>query len=367
MRKGQILVKMPLLLVAMVGFAALAVDVGFSHLRKSQVQGAAEAVALAAGYRASTGRYSSYDGVLPEVEAAAADLAALNAPGCNAPIYQWGTWDSQTGFNVPTGAHMRSALRVTVAYDQPRFFSALFDGSQKTIWAEATVVWTPYGDVWPMTIASTTDLTPGGVIVFGPETTNNVPGNKGWLSFNNTNNVPDLEIYLAGGPYTGSGQGGGGAKGGNGNGNGNGGGGDEDPEIPDVTGAPNPWVSIAALNQVSSEEVTLNNGQQGAYIWISGDPGLKHGTDDLVRAQCEAKMVVIVPIWDDAVGQGSHAAYKVVGLVPVQLLGHARRGVSNEVTARILRQGAFWFPAEENISQAASGLVQAEHVVRMVE
>lgn len=324
-RSGQVLVKAPLILILFLVFAALAVDTGFVHLRRATAQTASEAVALAAAQRASSSLLSTYGAVnLRSLESNAAfraamnNLASLNSPGCDAPVYEWGVWSVSSGFRAEPAAgssELKSALRVTVRQTQPSFFRGL----SRVVAGRATVVWTPYGDVWPMAVSSTSDFTPREV-TFGPETTNNAPGSKGWLSFSGENNVPALEVYLAGGPYT--------------------------------SARPSPWTTSLALNQISSDAYTLLNGRTGAYIEIKGEPGLKHGVDDVLIAEVNAQIVVLIPIWDSVTGNGANTVYRIVGLVPIQLKSYTKSGGNYIITGRILSEGPIWFPANRNVAQA---------------
>lgn len=350
LRRGQVLLKAPFLLIVFLGFAAFAVDTGFVHLRRATAQSAAESVALAAAYRASASRQSSYGGSFPTVEASAAPLAQLNAAGCRAPIFEWGVWSTAKGFQlqpVDGGgtplSGLKSAVRVSVSYDQPMFFGGVFGRRVRSVLGRAVVTWTPYGDVWPVALASRTDFTAGRIITFGVDPSNivavqadpfvNVPGNKGWLAFNTSTNAPDLETYTDGGPYG--------------------------------PGIPSPWVATTALNQTSSAPFQLATGQQGASIVIEGTPGLKAALKRNVSAQVNAGSVVLIPIYDSATGQGSHADYKIVGLVPVQLIPPYVD--LDLIRARVLSQGAYWFPPNTNIAAAFQNWMNPAVDLTMVE
>jgi hypothetical protein len=340
MRRGQILIKAPLLVIAFLGFAAFAVDVGFLHLRRATVQSAAESVALAAAYRASDSRQSSYGG-FPAIETAAGDLAALNAPGCDAPVFEWGNWSTKTGFHQPSGSRIASAVRVTVTQNQAMFFSRVFQRTDTVVTGQAVVVWTPYGDVWPLAIRSNMPMASGLNFNFGPTPKNiksvkdgdPIPGNKGWLAFNTDTNTVSVNTYLDGGPYD---------------------------EV-----RPSPWVTSDALNQVTTEAYGLENGSLGAHIMIEGTPGLKAASEKIVEAQVSAGAVVLIPVFDSAILHGSHSEYRIVGLVPVQLVPPYTD--LDDIRAKVLSQGVYWFPPTTNVADRFREWMQPSRDLVMVE
>jgi hypothetical protein len=332
-RNGSILVKMPVLIIAFLGFTGLAVDVGFIQLRRTTVQTAAEATAFSAAYKASAELYWTYGAQnLADVEAHAAPLAALNAPGCEAPVFEWGNWDRATGFHDEAGSGLCSALRVKVPIQQPRLFTALFLPNDPRVVGQATVVFTPYGDVWPLCISSTTPMTGGGILEFGPDSKNNAPGNKGWLAFNgDVNNIP-MRIYLDGGPYT--------------------------------ADIPSPWVTTLALDQMPVLR-DLQTGTTGGGIDVGGTTGLKHTLEANVLAQITAGSVVLIPIWDAVEGVGSNVTYKIVGLVPIQLLTPYTD--LDAMRARILTDGPIWFVPDEKPIETVRKQYKPSQQIVMVE
>jgi len=317
-RKGAILVIMVILFIVSLGFAALAVDIGFLHLQKARAQTAAEAVVLSAVRKACADLVAASDDNLPGLENHASVLAPMNAPGCNTPVFEWGIWSPATGFRPAVSTQIRSALRVTVTIDQPWLFGRIMKSDDNRLTGRSTAVWTPYGSVCPMGICSKTNLSPNASFRFGPTVANVAPGNKCWLGFNQSVNSDDLRVYMHGGPY------------------------DEDH--------PAPWQTPLAFNQVSSAEYLLNCHRMGAAVNIGGAPGAMTTLSEEVSNQVNAGLVVVVPIWDDAVEQGANVLYSIVGVAAVQLIGPFT-GLNN-IQAKVLPEGPVWFEPTQNVAES---------------
>lgn len=311
-RKGSILVKAPFLLILFLGFTALAVDTGFVHLKRAMVQTAAESVAFSAAYKASASFLPTYDGVnLDGAAAYAAPLAQANAPGCQPPQFEWGNWSRALGFYVSTTSHLRNAVRVTVRMRTPRFFSALALRRDPEVVGRATVVFLPYGDVWPLAVSSTTTMNAGGILYFGADSANNAPGNKGWLSFNGDVNSTVLRVYLDAGPYT--------------------------------SAIPSAWYSTSGFYQIPGPDGTLANGILGTDVDIYGTTGLKTTLYANAQAQIAAGAIVMIPIWDTVQGNGSNAYYTVAGVVPIQLVPGTEGDGLSHIQGVIASDGPIWF------------------------
>jgi uncharacterized membrane protein len=115
-QRGQVLVLATLAMVVFMGFAALAVDIGFYYTARRQMQTAADAAAISAAYALrSAGNYTS-------AGQAASDTAKLN-----------GFTNGQNGITItaaePTNTlyNTTSYVQVTITQAEPTFFCACSD------------------------------------------------------------------------------------------------------------------------------------------------------------------------------------------------------------------------------------------------
>jgi len=69
--------------------------------------------------------------------------------------------------------------------------------------------------------------------------------------------------------------------------------------------------------------------------WVSGRPGVSNSK--AVRAQLDAlkSVVIVVPVWDRAQGQGNNAAYHVSAFANIQIVSY-QLATQNRITARFL-------------------------------
>lgn len=128
-RRGSVAVMTAMLGVALIGFSALAVDVGTWEVNKSAMQGAADDAALAAGFAMSAGT----DAAQKEAKGLAAAHGFVN-----------GTGAVSIAVNIPpaTGSYAGTANAVEVVITQPqkRLLSGVLFNSSPTASARAVVV-----------------------------------------------------------------------------------------------------------------------------------------------------------------------------------------------------------------------------------
>ena len=153
-RDGAVLPLVTVCLVGLVGFVALAIDVGMMAVARTQAQSAADVAALA-GARTLDGKSASNNRFNAEAEAveAATSNSILAAritpaqvtgrpPGCTGttPTTQRFKADFQTG---PTAQEAYGAMRVKILTNQDTYFGKVLGVNSMAVGAEATAVHRP--------------------------------------------------------------------------------------------------------------------------------------------------------------------------------------------------------------------------------
>jgi len=156
LHRGVVAVWTAISLTALLGFAALSIDVGYLYMVKAQLQVTADAAALAAAEELGdvTNGNPESQAVQMATEYAAKNKV-LNEPPQLDPAtdvtFGQAVLNSQTGRYdfVPNGA-VTDAVRVRVRRTQdspsgpvPLFFAGIFGKTQKDMWAEATAILIP--------------------------------------------------------------------------------------------------------------------------------------------------------------------------------------------------------------------------------
>ncbi len=127
-RRGAIAVLTAVMLVMMLGMIALAVDVGYLSVARTQLQAAADAAALAAAAVSNSDR-ATVQGVAQTY--ASYNQVAGRPVQLNPNDVEFGLWDAATATFTPS-ASINSAVRVTVRTDAnsggatPLFFARIF-------------------------------------------------------------------------------------------------------------------------------------------------------------------------------------------------------------------------------------------------
>lgn len=131
-RRGLVLVLVALLMVAMLGFTALVIDIGFISLVRNEMQTAADASALAAGLELADGygpgAVRTQSAMATRAKLAGAAVAAANPMADRAHAYlnstrdlEFGqqTWNSSTQrWEFQAGSSPYTAVRTTIRRDQ---------------------------------------------------------------------------------------------------------------------------------------------------------------------------------------------------------------------------------------------------------
>lgn len=135
-RRGAIVPLVAIMLVAILGLAALSVDAGNLFRERRNTQTAADAAADAAAIEL-LGKFSSFRGVDGDGEARAAALSLAAAHGYSG---------SDVAINIPPKsgafARQRGYVEVVIKTHPPRFFSAIFSNSAQEVTSRAVAAGT---------------------------------------------------------------------------------------------------------------------------------------------------------------------------------------------------------------------------------
>jgi Flp pilus assembly protein TadG len=154
-RRGAVLPILAICLVSLMGFLALAIDIGMMAVARNQAQNAADGAALA-GARALNGRSSmnfNVSGALAQATTTATSNSILNSPITNAQlstlqagIYQYnpsaGRFQAVFGA-APTGTQSYGCVQVSILTQQPTVFAKVMGVNSMTIGATATAAHRP--------------------------------------------------------------------------------------------------------------------------------------------------------------------------------------------------------------------------------
>lgn len=197
--RGQVLVLVALSLIIILGFAALAIDIGYFHHTKNQLQGSADAAALAAVVKLDGGKTTAQTAARD----AAVKLAGLNNAS-GSTVILWndytqtlskdkndvtvGFWDNNVKtYTTGTGGGTINAVQVRARGTQkdptgfPRIFGRIFDTTKQDIGAEA-IAWTVPSGKNP-TVPLCLNSCNGGIRT---PLTGTPPGKRYYLTGNNT-------------------------------------------------------------------------------------------------------------------------------------------------------------------------------------
>jgi len=106
------------------------------------------------------------------------------------------------------------------------------------------------------------------------------------------------------------------------------------------TGDPDEPTLINSLTQPGDSSTYINPDDSSDHLlragdWVSGKPGVSNGRH--VRASLDALegFTIVVPIWDQARGEGENTAYHIVGFAQVILINYHLPS-RNEITAEFV-------------------------------
>ena len=335
-RRGNIIVLSAAVMVAMLGFVAFTVDVGFMTQTKAQMQTAADGSALAAALELpqgwGSGKTSTYSQVDTAGRSAAQTVASLHRVGEQAAAYLDTTRDvrfgqrtmSTQGAWVETwGSTPYNMVEVTIHRDQtlagstatradqqlPLFFAPAMGNKSASLIAKATAVLSPAdgfsipagsGLFCPVLPIAVDDVTWNNLINNGVGTDNYSYNPSTGTVTSGSDGIKEISIYPTG---TGS---------------------------PGNRGTVKIGVSnnsTATLGQqiqygLSESDLAMYGGAlripAGGTITLSGNPGLSAGIKDNLAAIWGQPRAI--PIFSSCTGNGNNANYTIVKFVGVRVL-----------------------------------------------
>ena len=80
---------------------------------------------------------------------------------------------------------------------------------------------------------------------------------------------------------------------------------------------------------------TASDHQLNAGDWVTGKPGVSNGKHVRAALDVLKGVTIVVPVWDQARGQGENAAYHIVRFAFVQILSY-QLPAQNRITAQFL-------------------------------
>lgn len=129
--RGAVTVIIAIMIIVLLGMAAMVVDIGAAQARKAQLQDAADAAALGIAQRC-------FESTLTLVSGCAADIRAT-ATGVAGGYATQNVNDGSA--NVTSVAFTASTVTVTLTSSQPSFFAQIWNVDDTTIHADATADW----------------------------------------------------------------------------------------------------------------------------------------------------------------------------------------------------------------------------------
>jgi Flp pilus assembly protein TadG len=154
-RRGIVLPLVAICLVGLMGFLALAIDIGVMAMARNQAQNAADGAALA-GARTLNGLSSQNFNVTAATAMAntvatsnailGANITSAQVTTCQAGIYEYnsGAGRFQAVFGTtPTGTQTYGCMQVVVTTQQPTFFAKILGVTSLTVGASATAIHKP--------------------------------------------------------------------------------------------------------------------------------------------------------------------------------------------------------------------------------
>jgi hypothetical protein len=317
---GQVIIIIAFGLVALLIFAALAVDLGAAYSARRDAQNAADAAAMAGARQivieCNNGAAADEDQVLAQVDS----LMTVNAPNATYEAYFIDSSGARLFSNqvgnvgyIPCmcGAGRAQGLEVIVHNTTDSFLAGVMGQDTLAADAEARAAYnqTIINDgegLYPFTRRDDQPMTFGQLVKVRVSDKNedpsSAPGNFGWLSWNGENNVPNLGESLT---FPG-----------------------DAPQKYYNPGTPdNNWTADHSDKTVSVGD------------WVQGAPGNKNGA--AVRAQLDWHIahqdVMFIPLYSAGVGQGSHYNYFVSNFAGFQLQSYNLTGQDKHMTGKFVR------------------------------
>jgi len=314
---GQAVVILAIVLVAVLAFAALAIDAGNAYTARREAQNAADAAAMAAT-RQLVIECGLPGGVEGRIRTKASELVTVNQVVASegAPVQVWFVREDGTrlarpevGFGaLPCGCDPQASARgveVVVNHSTPSFLAGILGqsvlGTQVTAQARYAPIVSPDSNVYPVTRCDPTHLsgqgclplnvgqiTPLRLVDYNGADPGSHYGNFGWLSWGGAVNAPTARVSMTPpGTY-------------------------HNPDYPELDYF-NPGVPRFQGNTVkwdtnpdpNDHELTINK-------WVQGATGnMATIKDELEQYWVNKDRTMIIPLFMDAVGRGQNSGFLV--------------------------------------------------------
>lgn len=313
--KGQAAIILAFAVIALLAFAALAIDAGNAYTERREAQNAADAAAMAGARElvlqcgtAAPNDQAIYDAaealVNANIQGATFDIRYVDAAG-NLSEDTVG----QTGI-VPCGCGSRAeGVDVTVNGVAQSFIAGLIGRPTLNVQASARARFgavATAGDLYPITRRMPTSMDDP-MFQYGQPVTlrvldnaDTLPGNFGWLTWDGQNNTPALCDSLDDTPNS---------------------------EIYYNPGFPSAWTP------------DYNDHAIAVGKWVQGAPGNKNA--HCVRSWLDWHIAhgtaMTIPLYDQVAEQGSHGNYRVAGFAAFRPLSYDFTGQNKSMTGMFLR------------------------------
>ena len=323
--EGTVVVLAAVFIIVLMGFAALAIDVGMIMTARAELQNVADAGVLAG---VSQLLEENYDGAVGQASVFASQNTCLGqAVALGTGDIELGNYDFDSKVFTPGGGG--SAIRVTARRSQgstqgplPLFFMGVLGPSVADVEASAIAA-----------VDNRVTGFDGSVVgILMPFTVHqDVVGSSPTIGY--TFNLYPNQTTTQGGSSPGN----------NGNGNGNGNGGSQ--QAPGNFGLVDLNSSNPGTNVLRS---WIEEGYPGAIeippsgSWqADGEPGFRNTLQSSVEQRIGETVVVLVH--NAVAGQGSNAVYTIVSLLAVEILSVDGNGVNLRIDARVAQVGSSGF------------------------
>jgi hypothetical protein len=315
---GQVAIIVAFALVALLVFAILAIDGGNAYSARRNAQNAADAAAMAGARQiileCNKGAGADENAILVQTQS----MALANAPGATVKAYfikpDGSLYNSQVGAvgGVPCGCTANRAVGVRAIVDTSTqsFLAGLIGQSSLKVQGQANArfgqVAQPGTGVYPLTRRNVP-------IEFGQlitlrilDNADEAPGAFGWLTWDGTNNVPTLAESLE--PP-----------------------GNSATKYYNIGTPEDNWTAIPSDHQLAVGK------------WTQSAPGNKNSSqvrgqlDDHFMPGANPRHIMILPLYDAVVGQGSHVNYRVASFAAFWLEDYDFTGQDKSATGKFIK------------------------------
>ncbi len=323
--KGQAIIILAIALVVLLAFAALAIDAGNAYTKQREVQNAADAAALAGARQlviecsklgqnpGPTAANLSYpqpagqpgSGQIDQMVSANSEGAVMQAYYLNSAGQRLGPIDPSLPVpcSCALGANRATGVEVVVNNSTPSFLAGIIGQPTIAVHAAAKArygtVETVASGLYPFTRRNIPIEKNQLMTLRILDNADTLPGNFGWLTWDGQNNVPALCVSLT--PPGNS-------------------------QIYYNPGTPPSWTP-------NYNDHVINVGD-----WVQGAPGNMNA--NCVRSWLDwhiaNKTPMVIPLYDDVAGQGSHGNYRVASFAAFELQSYDLTGQTKSMTGKFL-------------------------------